>query len=107
MVDRQSCADPPADNTAYALMCLYKLDDEFKFFLGYEYLKFENPSPAGFIEIGGGVLIYVNNNAYVNTKILNVYWGGVRYTPHSASRPDRGLLRVSSEFVRPRRQRRV
>jgi predicted porin len=72
-----------SDNTAYALMGLYKLD-EFKFFLGYEYLEFENPSqplPAGFIDIGGYALAFVNNNAYVNAKILNVYWGGVRYTP--------------------------
>jgi predicted porin len=72
-----------SDNTAYALMGLYKLD-QFKFFLAYEYLKFENPSqplPAGFIDIGGYVLAFVNNNAYVNAKILNVYWGGVRYTP--------------------------
>jgi predicted porin len=72
-----------SDNTAYALMGLYKFD-VFKFFLGYEYLKFENPSqplPAGFIDIGGYVLAFVNNNAYVNAKILNVYWGGVRYTP--------------------------
>lgn len=37
------------------------------------------PLPAGFIVIGGYVL--ANNNAYVNAKILNVYWGGVRYTP--------------------------
>ena len=82
-VANNSLAGTISDNTAYALMGLYKFD-EFKFFLGYEYLKFENPSqplPAGFIDIGGYVLTYVNNNAYVNPKILNVYWGGLRYTP--------------------------
>jgi predicted porin len=78
-----SLAGTISDNTAYALMGLYKLN-AFKFFLSYEYLKFANPSqplPAGFIDIGGYVLAYVNNKAYVNAKILNVYWGGVRYTP--------------------------
>jgi len=82
-VGNNSLAGTISDNTAYALMGLYKLD-VFKFFLGYEYLKFENPSqplPAGFIDIGGYVLTYVNNNAYVKAKILNVYWGGLRYTP--------------------------
>jgi predicted porin len=82
-IGNNSLAGTISDNTAYALMGLYKLD-EFKFFLGYEYLEFKNPSqplPAGFIDIGGYVLAYVNNNAYVNPKILNVYWGGLRYTP--------------------------
>ncbi len=71
-----------SDNTAYALMGLYKLD-VFKFFAGYEHIKYENPHTplsAGFINIGGYVLAFVNNNAYVNSKTVQVYWTGVRYT---------------------------
>ena len=35
---------------------------------------------AGFIDIGGYVLAFVNNNAYDNEKIVQVYWSGVRYS---------------------------
>jgi predicted porin len=75
-----------SDNTSYSLMALYKLD-VFKFFVGYENIKYQNPSqplPAGFVDLGGYVLAFVNNDAYAKAKILNVYWAGVRYTviPH-------------------------
>jgi predicted porin len=81
-----SLAATISDNTAYALMGLYKLDP-FKFFAGYEYLRYTNPATplsAGFIDIGGYVLAVVNNKAYDNEKIVQVYWSGVRYsvTPH-------------------------
>jgi predicted porin len=71
-----------SDNTSYSLMALYKID-VFKFFVGYENIKYVNPSqplPAGFVDIGGYVLAFVNNTAYDKAKILNVYWTGVRYT---------------------------
>src|SRR5579863_738829 len=71
-----------SDNTSYSLMALYKLD-VFKFFAAYENIKYQNPSqalPVGFVDIGGYVLAYVNNDAYAKAKILNVYWAGVRYT---------------------------
>ena len=71
-----------SDNTAYALMALYKFDP-FKFFAGYEHIKYSNPSTPlspGFIDIGGYVLAFVNNNAYNNQKTVQVYWTGVRYT---------------------------
>ena len=77
-----SLAGTVSDNTSYGLMALYKID-VFKFFVGYENIKYENPSqplPAGFVDIGGYVLAFVNNAAYDKAKILNVYWGGVRYT---------------------------
>ena len=63
-------------------MGLYKLDP-FKFFAGYEHIKYENPNTplsAGFIDIGGYVLAFVNNNAYSNSKTVQVYWTGVRYS---------------------------
>src|SRR5215469_6699897 len=77
-----SLAATISDNTAYALMALYKFD-RLKLFAGYEYLKYENPKTplsAGFIDIGGYVLAFVNNTAYENPKIVQVYWTGLRYT---------------------------
>ena len=77
-----SLAATVADNTAYALMARYQLSS-FKLFGGYEYIKYVNPATpvsAGFADIGDYVLAYVNNTAYNNPKILQVYWTGVRYT---------------------------
>jgi predicted porin len=77
-----SLAATISDNTAYALMGQYRFE-RLKFFAGYQYLKYENPKTplsAGFINIGGYVLAFVNNTAYQNPKIVQVYWTGVRYT---------------------------
>ena len=77
-----SLAATISDNTAYALMASYKVDP-FKFFAGYEYIKYINPKTplsAGFTDIGGYVLAFVNNDAYNNSKIVQVYWTGVRYS---------------------------
>ncbi len=77
-----SLAATISDNTAYALMALYKIDP-LKFFAGYEYIKYANPTrplSAGFDDIGDYVLAFVTNNAYNNSKTVNVYWTGVRYT---------------------------
>jgi predicted porin len=77
-----SLAATISDNTAYALMASYKVDP-LKFFAGYERIKYANPSTplsAGFNNIGGYVLAFVTNNAYNNSKTVNVYWTGLRYT---------------------------
>jgi predicted porin len=81
-----SLAATISDNTAYALMALYKIDP-LKFFAGYEHIEYTNPTrplSAGFNDIGGYVLAFVTNNAYNNSKTVQVYWTGVRYTviPH-------------------------
>jgi predicted porin len=81
-----SLAATISDNTAYALMALYEIDP-LKFFAGYEYIKYTNPTrplSAGYNDIGGYVLAFVTNNAYNNSKIVQVYWTGARYTviPH-------------------------
>jgi predicted porin len=81
-----SLAATVSDNTAYALMALYKIDP-LKFFAGYEYIKYANPTTplsAGFNDIGDYVLAFVTNNAYNNSKTVQVYWTGARYTviPH-------------------------
>ena len=76
-----SLAATISDNTAYAVMALYKIDP-LKFFAGYEYIKYANPTrplSAGFDDIGNYVLAFVTNNAYNNSKTVNVYWTGVRY----------------------------
>ena len=77
-----SLAATISDNTAYSLMAFYKWDP-FKFFAGYEHIKYANPArplSAGFDDIGGYVLAFVNNSAYNKPKTMNVYWTGVRYT---------------------------
>jgi predicted porin len=81
-----SLAATISDNTAYAVMALYKIDP-LKFFAGYEHIKYANPATplgAGFNDIGGYVLAFVTNNAYNNSKTVQVYWTGARYTvvPH-------------------------
>ncbi len=81
-----SLAGTISDNTTVSIMGMYNFDP-FKFFLGYEHIQYANPSSplgAGFNDIGGYVLAYVNNDAYPNDKKLQVYWTGVRYTviPH-------------------------
>ena len=77
-----SLAATISDNTSYALMALYRFE-RLKFFGGYQYIKYENPKTplsAGFINIGGYVLAFVNNTAYDNRKEVQVYWTGLRYT---------------------------
>ena len=72
-----------SDNTTFSLMGSYKLGDVVKFLAGYEHIKYANPSDpitAGFTDIGGYTLAYVNNAAFPNDKVLQVYWAGVRYT---------------------------
>jgi predicted porin len=71
-----------SDNTALSLMGSYTFGP-FKFLAGYEYLQYDNPKDklaAGFVDIGGYVEAYVSNTAFPHPKILNLYWGGVRYT---------------------------
>ncbi len=77
-----SLAATISDNTTYALMGLYKFE-RLKLSAGYEYIKYADPNTplsAGFIDIGGYVLAFVSNTAYENSKIVQVYWAGVRYT---------------------------
>ena len=76
-----SVAATLSDNTAYALMALYRFE-RLKFFAGYEYIRYENPKTPlapGYINIGGYVLAFVNNQAFDNPKLVQVYWAGVRY----------------------------
>ncbi len=77
-----SLAGTISDNTTYSLMALYNFD-LLKFFAGYMHIKYANPvNPlsAGFNDIGDYVLAFVTNNAYNNSKTVQLYWTGVRYT---------------------------
>jgi predicted porin len=71
-----------SDDTTYSLMALYNADP-LKFFAGYMHIKYsnpENPLHAGFTDIGGYVLAFVNNTSYNDSKTVQVYWTGARYT---------------------------
>jgi predicted porin len=77
-----SLAASVSDNTTYSLMGEYKLDP-FKFFAGYMYIQYANPArplSAGFNDIGGYVLAFVNDAAYPEEKLVQVYWTGARYS---------------------------
>ena len=76
-----------SDNTTFSAMGSYKID-VWKFLAGYEHMKYANPThplAAGFADIGGYILAFVNvqsgpKSTFVDDKVLNVYWAGVRYT---------------------------
>jgi predicted porin len=76
-----SLAATVSNNTAYALMGIYKVSP-LTFYLGYELIKFTNPTrplPVGFVDIGGYTLAVVNNTAYTEEKNVQMWWTGVRY----------------------------
>lgn len=77
-----SLAGTVSDNKAYAIMALYTFGAP-SVYAGYEYIRFANPATplsAGFDDIGGYKLAFVNNTAYDNDKNLQVFWAGLRYT---------------------------
>jgi predicted porin len=77
-----SVAATISDNTTYGLMAMYSFGAP-KIFAGYEHIQFANPSTqltAGFDDIGGYKLAFVNNTAFPNDKVLQVFWAGVKYS---------------------------
>ena len=100
-----SLAATISDNTTYSLMALYEFDP-LKFFAGYMHIKYANPTnplSAGFNDIGGYVLAFVNNTAYDNSKTRPGVLDRRSLHRHSRPRPDRGLLRLSTERLRHRK----
>jgi predicted porin len=71
-----------SDNASYGAMGSYAFGPA-TFFAAYQHITYMNPSiplAAGFDDIGGYTLAYVNNTAYKDAdKILQVYWTGARY----------------------------
>jgi predicted porin len=82
----KSLAATISDNTAFAVMANYNFGAP-KVFAGYEHIKYSNPTDpleAGFDDIGGYKLAFVNNTAFPNDKILQVYWAGVKFAVNSS-----------------------
>lgn len=79
-----SLAATVSDNKTYGIMGSYLFAPGMpKLFAGYEHIEFSNPSTpleAGFDDIGGYKLAFVNNTAFANNKTLQVFWAGVKYT---------------------------
>jgi predicted porin len=75
-----------SDNTSIMLLAKYAIGP-VKLYGGYEHMQFANPNnplaPGSFIT-GGYSLGAVNNANFTTDKILQVFWGGVKY----AVRPD-------------------
>jgi predicted porin len=83
-----------SDNTAFGANLKYTWQ-QFKFYFGYENIKFENPSSPlgqGFIDIGNYIGFFGTGTAanattaqtgptsvFANTKTTNTYWTGVKY----------------------------
>jgi predicted porin len=70
-----------SDNTTVGLMAMYTFAP-FKFYAGYENIKFQNPGtplPIGF-NVAAYTLAVVNNNPYPHEKILQVYWAGAKWS---------------------------
>jgi predicted porin len=76
-----SLAGTISDNTSYSIMGLYNLGI-VKLFAGYEHISFANPRTplaAGYDDIGGYTLAFVNNTAFPTDKVLQVFWAGAKY----------------------------
>jgi predicted porin len=74
-----------SDNTAIMLLAKYSAGP-LGLFGGYEHIQFANPSspltPGAALE-GGYTIGVVNNTAFATDKVLQIFWGGVRYTVRS------------------------
>jgi predicted porin len=82
----KSLAATISDNTAFGVMANYSFGAP-KVFAGYEHIKYANPTDpleSGFDDIGGYKLAVVNNTAFPNDKILQVYWAGVKFAVNSS-----------------------
>jgi predicted porin len=74
-----------SDNTSFMLLAKYAIGP-VKLFGGYEHMQFANPNnplaPGSFIT-GGYTLGTANNTNFTTDKILQVFWGGVKYAVRS------------------------
>jgi predicted porin len=70
-----------SDNAAFMLLGKYKIG-KLQAFIGYENILYSNPRDplgAGSTSLGGYALGTINNTSYTNNKLLQIYWGGLRY----------------------------
>jgi predicted porin len=76
-----SLAATISDNTSFSVLGSYNIGVA-RLFAGYEHISFANPStplPAGFDDLGGYKLAFVNNTAFPNDKVQQVFWAGAKY----------------------------
>jgi predicted porin len=76
-----SLAGTISDNTSFSILGLYNFGVA-RLFAGYEHISFANPGTPlapGFDDIGGYKLAFVNNTAFPNDKVLQVFWAGAKY----------------------------
>ena len=76
-----SLAASVSDNQSVMLLAKYKIG-KLQLFLGYENILYSNPRDplgSGSTGLGGYALGVINNTAYNDNKLLQVYWGGARY----------------------------
>ena len=82
-----------SDNTSFMLLAKYAIES-VQLFAGYENIQFRNPGHpltvgAQIPNSGGGYTLgTVNNSAFANKKVLQVFWAGAKY----AVRPDIDLI---------------
>lgn len=75
-----SLAGTISDNTAYALMASYDFG-RVKISGGWDHLRFADPSnplTAGAVD-AGYELAFVTNNAYIDNKVLDIFWAGAKF----------------------------
>ena len=71
-----------ADLRTWAVMAKYKVTPSATAFAAYEHIQYQNPStivPAGQKNIGGYILVTVNNAAYPSARTLGLFWAGMKY----------------------------
>jgi len=80
-IPANSLAATVSDNTSWMLLAGYAIG-RLKLLAGFEHIQFDNPKnplAAGSTTIGGYELSIVNNAAFNNNKMLDVYWTGAKY----------------------------
>ena len=74
-----------SNNKSGSLMARYDAD-RLKAYAGYEHIAFANPDPGlngihvGSSTIGGYYVASITSNAYTHQRILQVAWGGLKYS---------------------------
>ncbi len=69
------------DSTAYSLLAKYSIE-QLQLYAGSERILFDNPSnplQPGYSDLGGYTLSVINDKAYTNNKMLDIYWLGAKY----------------------------
>ncbi len=71
-----------SDNTVFQVAAKYVIGP-WKFFGGYEHIDYADPNnplaPGAFLQ-GGMIAGAVNNTFFLNDKVLQTVWAGVRYS---------------------------